>query len=149
MDCSLWCVKNIDFIIEIVENEGGFFIRSGYNLAQTSADSDLRWANSDRDSAEKLPEVWSCIFGVDTETIKGKLFMDNLLDAYNSGVFNTSREHDGLSSDIRFLHARQDQTAVSWAYHKAGFDNIRHCGEYISNASDNLDTPIKMQRPVL
>jgi hypothetical protein len=133
MDCSLWVVEDPNKLINIINEKGGLFIKSGYNLAQTSADSDLRWANETRDNAEKLPELWSCIFGVNLETEQGKNFMKHFFSACDSGVFNTPREHSGLSSDPRFLHARQDQTAASWAYHKSGYDCLLEPGQILSN----------------
>lgn len=122
MDCSLWAIKDPNKLMEIIDEKGGLFIKSGYNLAQTSGDSDLLWAGRTRFQAEQLPELWSCIFGVNMETEEGKKFFFHFMEAYSYGVFNTPREHGGLSKDPSFLHARQDQTAASWAYYKAGFD---------------------------
>lgn len=145
MDCSLWVTKNPNILMDIVDGEGGLFIRSGYNLAQTSADSDLKWANSTRDEAEKIEELWSCIFGVNLETPQGKAFAYHFIDAYFSGVFNTPREHSGLSADSRFLHARQDQTAASWAFHKAGYNKIYPSGNFLTQDVEGKDSLIKMR----
>ena len=135
MDCSCWFVDNPNKLMNIIDGENGLFIKSGYNLAQTSADSDLRWAGTDRDGAEEFDEVWSCMFGIDFTSERGKLFVDKFIGATRHGVFGTSREHNGASSDPRFLHARQDQTAASWAYHYAGFKNLREPSELLEYAS--------------
>src|SRR5690349_17008015 len=37
MDCSTWFVDNPKPIVDIIGGENGYFLRSGYNLAQTSA----------------------------------------------------------------------------------------------------------------
>jgi hypothetical protein len=134
-DCSCWFVDNPNKLMQIIDEENGLFIKSGYNLAQTSADTDIDWAKSTRDDASQLDEVWSCLFGVDVSTERGKTWADMFLDGAASGVFGTSRDHNNASQDRRFLHARQDQTAASWAYHYAGFDNVREPSDLLEYAS--------------
>jgi hypothetical protein len=149
MDCSLWVIKDPNKLMEYISNDGGLFIKSGYNLAQTSADSDLLWAKESRDKAESLPELWSCIFGFNLETEQGKNFYKHLKDAYVNEVYETPRTHSGLSEDPRFLHARQDQTAVSWAYHKSGYNCLKEPGEILSNYNihdkENANTIVLMR----
>lgn len=145
MDCSLWVVTDPNKLMDIIDAEGGLFIRSGYNLAQTSADSDLKWSNTSRDEAEKMPELWSCIFGINLETEQGKNFVGHFQSAYYNGVFDTSRLHDNNSQDKRFLHARQDQTAASFAFYKSGYEKLREPWEILSYYNENKDTLIKMR----
>lgn len=122
MDCSQWVTGDPNVLMQQIDDNGGLFIYSGFNLAQTSADSDLQWSTIDRNQAEILPEIWSCTFGINLLTEQGKHFVNYFFDALYHGVFNTPRTHSGLSKDPRFLHARQDQTAVSWAYHLSGYN---------------------------
>lgn len=124
LDCSVWAVKKPDKFADIIEDEGGYFWKSGYNLAQTATDADLSWAGITRDEAERMPEVASNMFGINLNCEKGKVFLNYFLDACNHGVFNSSRHHDNASSDERFLFGRQDQTAASLSFHKAGFTKI-------------------------
>jgi len=124
LDCSVWSIRPLSPLVDIVNSEGGYFWSSGYNIAQTAADSDLQWAGWTRDYAETMPELASSMFGVDIETERGQTFVHHFLDAANNGVFNTSRYHEGQSQDPRFLFARQDQTAASIAFHKAGFTKM-------------------------
>lgn len=147
MDCSLWVTEDPNKLMEIVDEKGGLFIKSGYNLAQTSSDDDLKWAQTSRDSAEKLPELWSCIFGVNLETEQGKKFMNYFFDACKNGVFNEPREHGNRSKDARFLHARQDQTAASWAYHKSGYDCLLEPNQILVNYNvrDTHKAPVLMR----
>ncbi|CAB4219530.1 hypothetical protein UFOVP1615_20 [uncultured Caudovirales phage] len=139
LDCSCWFVGNPTKLMNMIDGENGLFIKSGYNLAQTSADSDLDWASSSRDEASQLDEVWSCMFGVDVTSERGKAWVYKFLDGADRGVFGTSREHNGASSDPRFLHARQDQTAASWAYHYAGFNNLREPSELLEYTSEQTN----------
>jgi hypothetical protein len=122
LDCSLWFTDSPNILMEKLNHNGGFFVHSGFNLAQTSADSDLEWAKKTRDEAELLPEIWSCVFGFNLETEVGKKFWQIFENGFNNGVFDTSRLHANNSQDERFLYARQDQTAVSWAYYTSGYD---------------------------
>ena len=135
-DCSCWFVDNPNRLMEIVDEEGGYFIKSGYNLAQTSADSDLTWAGADRNTAEYFDEVWSCLFGINLETEQGKIWVETFLSGAASGVFGTSRHHNGASQDARFLHARQDQTAASWAFYLAGYKTMREPNEHLEYYSE-------------
>lgn len=139
LDCSCWFVDNPNKLMNIIDGENGLFIKSGYNLAQTSCDADLEWAESSRDEASQLDEVWSCMFGVDITSERGKAWVNMFLDGAERGVFGTSREHNGASSDPRFLHARQDQTAASWAYHYAGFNNLREPSELLEYTSEQTN----------
>jgi hypothetical protein len=79
------------------------------------------------------------MFGVDVTSERGKAWVYKFLDGADRGVFGTSREHNGASSDPRFLHARQDQTAASWAYHYAGFNNLREPSELLEYTSEQTN----------
>lgn len=139
MDCSLWVIKDPNILMEIIDSEGALFIKSGYNMAQTSRDKDLAMALNkiDRDYAETVPELWSCVFGFNLETEQGKDFLSWLKSFYLGGTFDTPRTHSGLCNDPRFLHARQDQTAISWAYHKSGYQCLMEPSEILSNYNVN------------
>jgi hypothetical protein len=128
-DSSFWCVQNPSKIMDVVNEEGGYFCRSGYNLAQTATDSDLEFAGWSRDYAENLNELASGMFGINFLHPKGKKFYNVFLAAAKAGVFNSPREHNNGSMDPRFLFGRQDQVAATIAYYKAGFDNVRCFGD--------------------
>jgi hypothetical protein len=131
MDCSIYAIDDPNILVKIIEHEGGYFLRSGYQLSQTATDSDLKWADMTGDEAAEIPELWSCIFGVDMRTERGKKFSEVFIDGCKAGVFNTSREHSRQSEDPRFLFGRQDQVAATVAFHKAGFENMFHPGVHL------------------
>jgi hypothetical protein len=114
-DCSIWLNNNPTKIFDIIEKEGFYCIDSGYNCAQTISDKALNIVNLDRDTAESIPEAWSCIFGINLLSDKGYKIFNLFLDYSKKGVFNGSREHDRQSKDKRFLFHRQDQSALSLA----------------------------------
>jgi hypothetical protein len=139
LDSSVWCVKDPNPIMDIINAEAGYFWSSGYNLAQTATDADLEFTGWDRDYAEQLPELSSSMFGVNIENPKGQIFVDTFFKAKEAGVFGTSRLHNNASKDKRFLFGRQDQTAATIAFYKAGFDKIYAPGVYSSYYPSDLD----------
>lgn len=141
VDCSCYAIKPIEWFYETIKNDGCFFSRSGFTLAQTSTDSDLMWANVTRDEAENLREIWSCVFGFDLETEKGHLFWELIKDGTMAGVCNTSRFHSNQSQDKRFLFGRQDQTLISHCLHKVGYEIKYNSGEYIAYANADFCKP--------
>lgn len=136
LDSVIWAVNDPNEVMQIVINEGQYFIQSGYNLAQTAADSDLVFAGMTRDEAERLPELASGCFGIDMRTDRGKKFAEIFLAAAKAGVFSTSRLHDNQSSDPRFLFSRQDQTAATIAYHQSGYDKMYNLGQHLCYFTD-------------
>lgn len=123
MDASVYAIKDVTPLFDLIDKDGVFFWKSGWNLAQTAADSDLAWAGITRDEAELLHECASGIIGLNTRKPKVRHLISVFMDANKNGVCSTSRFHSNQSSDPRFKFARQDQTAFTIAYHKAGFTN--------------------------
>ena len=146
MDCQLWVTGNPNILMQYIDHDGGLFFRSGANLAQTANDDDLRFANINRDEAELLPELWSCVFGFNVNTEQGNTFAHWFLDAARNGVFNTSRLHANGSRDERYLFARQDQTAATIAYHKAGYNIMKEPGDLLGDYSKDSDKLIYRRR---
>lgn len=130
LDCSVWAVKNITPIFDLIDEESVYFWKSGWNLAQSAADSDLEYAGWTRDEAELLYECASSMVGINMKDHRVKKLMEIFIDANSKGVCSTSRHHDNQSQDPRFLFARQDQTALSIAFHKSGFTKMYDPGVY-------------------
>ena len=139
LDCSVWAIKSPNTFFDIINEEGVYMYQSGYNMAQTSSDSDLKFAGFTRDYAESLIECASNMVGINLENEKGKELFDIFIEANKSGVCSTSRYHDKQSNDERFLFARQDQTALSIAFHKAGFTTMYPQGVYSSYHEDGKE----------
>jgi len=123
IDCSIWAIGDIDKFFDNVKGEG-YFIKSGYNCAQTTNQHACNVSGYTYDELEKLPELWSCMFGFDMTNEKSKRCAELFLEYSTMGVFDGSREYNPTeSSDSRFLFSRQDQTSLSLAYHKCGINN--------------------------
>ena len=134
LDCAIYAVKHPSYILSLIQQNGGYFMQSGYSLGQTANDYALHYAGIDRDRACELPELNTCVFGVDLTHEKGKRWFDYFLACARDRVFHGSREHDGQSKDPRFLFHRQDQTAGTLAYYRAGFDCAVPFGKHVEFA---------------
>ena len=122
-DASVYAIKDITPLFELIDSEGKFFWKSGWNLAQTAADSDLEFAGFTRDEAELMHECASGIVGMNINAHGIKAMLNIFIMANARGVCSTSRLHSLQSKDPRFKFARQDQTALTIAFHKTGFKN--------------------------
>lgn len=136
LDCSVWAIKSPNAFFNLIEEEGVYMYQSGYNLAQTATDNDLKFAQMRRDYAETLPECASNMVGINLNHEKGLQVYDTFMDANNAGVCSTSRFHDHQSRDKRFLFGRQDQTAFTIAFYKAGFAKMYPQGVYSAYHED-------------
>lgn len=119
LDCSFWALQNPMKIFDIVNDNGVFAFRSGYNCAQTCTDALLAAADWSRDYAETLPEIATGIVGLNISNPDGAKVFATWEHYCDQGLFNNSRTHNPQeSADPRFLHGRQDQSAYSVAVHK-------------------------------
>lgn len=121
LDSSFWAIKNPDSIFDIVVDKGVFAFRSGYNCAQTCPDNLLAAIGISRDEAEQIPETATGIVGINIENPDGQKVFGIWKELCEAGLFKNDRSHNlNDSSDPRFLHGRQDQSAFSMALYKAG-----------------------------
>lgn len=120
LDCSVQIISDLQPLWDIINKDGYFFMAGGWNCAQECNDMSLNYFGYSRDNAELLHSLWSCIFAFDLNNKKAKEVCDLFLQSALDGVFNGSRQHDGQSDDKRFMHHRQDQSALSLAFHKIG-----------------------------
>jgi hypothetical protein len=141
LDCSIWAIADPNPFVKLLEASEGLFLRSGFNLAQTAKDASLGYAGLTRDDAEALPELWSCIFGFNLRTERGRRVAERFVQSARDGVFHGSREHDGQSQDARFLFHRQDQTALSLAFHAEGMDQMLHPETVLWQAHEGSASP--------
>ena len=139
-DCSVWAIKDISPIFDIIERDGHYLLSSGYNAAQTCSDKCLDYFGFTRDEAEKIPDSSTMVFGLDLNTKIGEDFFIKFIRASYDGVFNGSREHDNQSQDPRFLFHRQDQSAATCIAHKLGM-KLHSFGEHVAYDQDGVTPP--------
>jgi hypothetical protein len=139
-DCSVWAIKNISPIYDIIERDGYYLLSSGYNAAQTCSDKCLDYFKITRDEAEKIPDSSTMVFGFDLNSDVGFKFYINFIFASSNGIFNGSREHDNQSQDPRFLFHRQDQSAATCIAHKLGM-KLHSFGQHVAYDQDEVTPP--------
>lgn len=118
LDASLWAVKNPMPIFDIINDNGLYFFRTGYNLAQSCNDAILKYSGITRDEAERMPEFATGAIGLNFEREDVHEIFKMWKQYMKKGMFKGSREHGGQSEDPRFLFHRQDQSAMSIVLNK-------------------------------
>jgi hypothetical protein len=116
-DASFWSVKNPTPIFDLIAEKGVYLFRSGYNLAQSVNDVALEATGISRDEAENIHEYASGCVALNFDNPDGKHLYEKWKELMEAGLSKGSRNHDGQSSDPRFLHHRQDQSCLSLAAH--------------------------------
>ena len=129
-DCSVWAVDYPYPVLDIINHDGYYFWRSGYTCAQTCSDKCLDYFGVDRDTAETYQDVCTALFGIHTKNELGAKFINEWLRSAKEGQFKGSRDHDGQSTDPRFLFHRQDQSCASIIANKLGM-KIHEEGDHI------------------
>lgn len=131
MDCSVWAIKDVQPLFDIIERDGYYFINNGYNCAQTCSDDCLRIFDVTRDEAEGMKEVATTIFGLDLSKEHAFNFAKAFIQATKNGAGHGSRLHDNQSEDERFLFHRQDQSVASILFNKSGFNITHNWGDHL------------------
>ena len=63
-DCSVWAINYPYPVLDIINHDGYYFWRSGYNCAQTCSDACLDYVGVDRDTAETYQDVSTSLVGI-------------------------------------------------------------------------------------
>lgn len=113
LDCSVWAVRDPNPIFDIINHDGYYFWKNGYNCAQECSDACLNYFGVSRDQAEKWDIASTSMFGVNIQNPIGKEFITRWIKSAKDRAFHGSRFHDNQSKDPRFLWHRQDQSAAS------------------------------------
>jgi len=140
-DSSVWAIQDPMPIFDIINEQGYYFWKSGYNCAQTVSDKALEYFGVTRDEAEKYEGCSSGIMGVNLKSEIGLNFCVDFVKAAKHGVFEGSREHDNQSEDPRFLFHRQDQSVASMLIGIMGLkmhDPQEHCSYYQKEVKDSV-----------
>lgn len=140
LDCSVWSVRNPNSIFDIINEQGYYFWKNGYNCAQECSDRCLSYFGVSRDEAEKWDIASTSMFGFNLTNPIGKEFAERWLKSAKNKVFNGSRFHDGQSSDPRFLWHRQDQSAASIILNQLGC-KIHEPKDISMYYEDNVEIP--------
>lgn len=120
LDCSVWAIKDVHPIFDIINHEGWYFRENGFNCAQTCNDAALEYFGITRDKAEDIPDLSTSEVGVNLSNPLASKFFERWLHSARKGMWDTSREHAGGSEDSRYKFDRQDQSCASVIAGKLG-----------------------------
>lgn len=121
LDCSVWAINNPMKMWDVINNEGYFLWKSGFNCAQVCSDRCLEYFGVTRDEVESWPDCSTSMFGVNMSNPIGEQFLNMWIQAAKDGIFKSNRNKDPKdSTDPRFMFARQDQMVASIIAGKLG-----------------------------
>jgi len=131
LDASIYAVNDVNPILDIISKDGYYFWKNGNNAAQECNDKCLDYYGIIRDKAEDIPMLGSGMFGIDLDTRIGQNIAVCFMQAAIDGIFIGKRGANKIESkDPRFLHHRQDQSALSLIANQ--FSCKLHNNEHIS-----------------
>lgn len=140
-DASMWAVKNVNPIFDVIEHEGFYVESNGFKASQECNDASLKYFGYTRDEADNIPMCSSGLLGINVKHEKGKAFAEAWIKSAKDGIFAGSRLHDNQSEDSRFLHHRQDQSCASLIIYKLGL-KIYPLGTYMDYGPSNKENLI-------
>lgn len=119
-DQILWCDSSIrikrplDNIFDIISNDGYLFLDNGQILGEWSSDESLSAFDISRDRAMHMPELTTCVFGLDLRRKECQKLISRLKECALAGLLHKNwNNNDGsVSSDIRVRGHRHDQTII-------------------------------------
>lgn len=120
MDSSIYAVKDITPVLNIVEKEGYFFEKCGFNAATWTNDRTLQYFGITRDEAEAI-QLFSAGFTVlDFRKEKTVNFFKQWKKSCEDGMFsgNWTNIAKTESQDMRCLGHRHDMSCASIIAHK-------------------------------
>lgn len=132
-DSSFWAVRNPMPLFDFINDNGYYFFRTGYNLAQTVNDYALKEVSLSRDEAANVIEYASGCVGINFRNPNGQALYKKWKEYMDKGLSRGRRERNRIESDDpRFLHHRQDQSCLSLAAHalKLGNDQMLDAVSY-------------------
>jgi len=112
-------------MFDIINEQGYYCFSSGYNLAQSVNDAALQAVGMSRDEAEGFTEWATGCVGFNFANPDARRLYEKWKEYMDKGLSRGSRNHDGQSTDSRFLHHRQDQSCFSLAMAACGLRNTR------------------------
>jgi hypothetical protein len=128
-DASFWNVRNPMPLFDYVNDNGLYFFKSGYLLAETATDKLCEYAQVTRDEliGNEVSEFATGLVGINIDNPNGKEFFEHWKQYMEDGMFGGNRAYDiNDSHHPIFKFSRQDQSAASMILYKMG---IKTCGE--------------------
>jgi hypothetical protein len=89
-DCSVWAVKDISAVFEIIEKKGHFMLKIGEKLGRWTNDFALNYFNIKREDATEHPMFMAGLFGLNLENKRSLEFLELWDKSSEDGAFNGS-----------------------------------------------------------
>jgi hypothetical protein len=126
-DSSFYAVENPMPLFDYVNDNGIYFFKSGYSLAETATDRLCDYAGVKRSDLVNVSEFATGLIGINILNPYGKEFFENWKQYMLDGMFGGNRVYDPADSqDPIFKFSRQDQSCAAMVLHKMG---VTYCGE--------------------
>lgn len=123
LDSSVRAIRAIEPIFDIINHEGWYFWKNGFNCAKTCDDNALQYFGITRDEAEEMPDITTSMFGLHLGNPVSREFYNRWIQSARDGMWVTSRYHNGGSQDPRFEFDRQDQSCASVIWNQSKYWN--------------------------
>lgn len=143
LDCSVYPVKDIEPVFDIIAQQGHYFWRSGYTVGHTCGQHALDYFGLSREEAFKVEDSSTSMMGLKLSNPDSKWFYNEWLSAAYCGMFHGSRAQiaQGTVEDKKQLFAhRQDQSCASILIYRKGL-HMHDPGEISMYANDNGNYP--------
>ena len=142
MDSSIFPVKYIKPILDIVEEKGYFFEQCGYTAAQWTNDKTLQYFGLTRDDAEKVQLFSAGFMVLDFRKELVREFFARFKNSYEAGMFKGAwtNANNSESNDPRCSGHRHDLSCASIIAHKLNME-LQTCGTYLSYVGQGYGTP--------
>lgn len=131
LDASVYAIKKIDFIWEIIETKGFLMQNAGHFVGTWSNDKCLDYFNLSRNDAISMPMYGNAgLLGLNFNNEKAIDFFNKWHKASEDGIFvgDWNNNNFSESDDLRCKGHRHDMSAGSIIANKLGLDK-----EYISS----------------
>lgn len=133
LDASFWAIQNPMPLFDFINENGLYFFKSGYNLAQTAPDRLLEHYHLRREALEIVSEFATGAVGINIDNPKGTSFYTGWCKACEEGLFAGHRvRNDDDSTHPLFLHARQDQSAASVVLLRMGISSAGEDQDFVA-----------------
>jgi hypothetical protein len=142
MDSSIYPVKNISPVLEIVKEQGYFFESCGFNAAMWTNDKTLDYFGISRDEAEKIILFSAGFMILDFRKEIVREFFARWKNACNAGMFKGSWNNEGNteSNDLRCHGHRHDLSCASIIAYQLNMEIIQS-GTYLSYVGEGYGQP--------
>lgn len=116
LDASIYAIKKIDSVWDIISREGHIMQYAGWNCGQWANDKCLDYFNLSRDEAMKMPMYGNAgLLGLDFTNTRSYSFFEKWHKASEEGIFigEWTNKSNTESNDIRCLGHRHDMVVGS------------------------------------